>query len=329
VPRPAPANALQALAPSPPARTWLALVALAILSSLGIAWSVAGSVPVLAGGDGVMVRGDAPTVSTSPSAGRVTRVFRAVGDTVSAGEPIAEVDAPEVRLQLMEAQGLLTALQQSDRNLRAEEQQAIASIAEAIARADGASAMPEAQVLERLDDALAARSARTAEIERVSATVRRLIQMQEEMTQVRAASAGTVIEMLVEPGSGVERGTPMARIAPAAADGRIRCVASMHDAEPGRIAPGMRVRLSPDRTRPEVHGFVQGVVERVNDGHGADGAETVIILVDEDAGSPSGMAWVGGAGYPDRMAPVLRAEVIVTVDEVAPIALAMPWLARQ
>jgi multidrug resistance efflux pump len=328
VPRPAHANALQALAPAPPARTWLALVALGILSSLGVAWSFAGRVPVLAGGDGVMVRGDVPVAVTSPSTGRITAVHRSVGDAVSAGEIIAEVDAPDVRLQLMEAQGLLTALQQSDRNLRAEEQQAIAEIAAAIAKADGV-AVPEAQVLERLDDAIAARSARAAEIERVSATVRRLIQMQEEMSQVRATSAGTVTEILAEPGSGVERGTPVARIAPAASDGRIRCIASMRDADPGRIALGMRVRLSPDRTRPEVHGFVQGVVERVTAGSGADASETVIVLVDQDAASPSGMAWVGGAGYPDRMPAVSRAEIIVTVDEVAPVVLAMPWLTRQ
>jgi len=329
VPRPAPANALQALAPAPPARTWLALVALAILSSLGIAWSLAGRVPVLAAGDGVMVRGDAPIVVTSPSSGRVAKVHRAVGGSVTAGESIAEVDAPEVRLQLIEAQGLLTALQQSDRNLRAEEQQAIAAIAAALAKADGSSATTEAQVLERLDDAIAARSARAAEIERVSAAVRHLIQTQEEMTQVRAATAGTVIEVLAEAGSGVERGTPVARIAPVAADGRIRCVATMRNAERGRVEPGMRVRLSPDRTRPEIHGFVRGSVERVIGGNGADALETVIILVDEDAASPSGMAWVGGAGYPDRMAPVSRAEIIVTLDEVAPVALAMPWLMRQ
>jgi multidrug resistance efflux pump len=328
VPRPAPANALQALAPAPPARTWLALVALAILSSLGIAWSFAGSVPILARGDGVMVRGDVPVAVTSPSPGRIIAVHRSVGDSVSAGETIAKVDAPEVRLQLSEAQGLLTALQQSDRNLRAEEQQAIAEITASIARADG-TAVPEAQVLERLDDAIAARSARAAEIERVSATVRRLIQMQEEMTQVRATSAGTVIEILAEAGSGVERGTPVALVAPAAADGRIRCIASMLEEDPGRIASGMRVRLSPDRTRPEVHGFVQGVVERVTAGSGADEPETVIVLVDVDAAAPSGVAWIGGAGYPDRMPSVSRAEIIVTVDEVAPVVLAMPWLTRQ
>ena len=124
MPRPAPANALQALAPAPPARTWLALLALAALTSLGLAWSLSASVPIVARGDGMVVRGDVPVRVTSPSQGRVAKVHRAVGDSVAAGELIAEIDAQGPRLQLTEAQGLLTALQQSDRNLRAEEQQA-------------------------------------------------------------------------------------------------------------------------------------------------------------------------------------------------------------
>lgn len=329
VPRPAPANALQALAPAPPARTWIALVALAVLTSLGIAWSFAGRVPVLARGEGLMVRGDAPVPVTAPAQGRVLKVHRAIGDTVAAGELLAELDAPELRLQLTEAQGLLTALQQSDRNLRAEEQQAIASVTAAMARPEGAAAMSEAEALDRLDSLLAARAARAAEIERASATVRRLIQSQDDLSHVRAAVAGTVMSLDADAGSAVERGTPVARIAPVPADGRLRCIATMRETEPGRIVQGMRVRLSPAHTRPEVHGFVRGVVERVVGPVGAGVPETVIIAVEEDASAPSGMAWTGGSGYPDRMAPVSHAEIIVTVDEVAPIALAMPWLSRQ
>jgi multidrug resistance efflux pump len=326
VPRPAPANALQALAPAPPARTWMALVSLAMLTSLGVAWSLMGRVPITAVGDGVMVQGDMPVRVMSPSGGRVTAVHRAAGDSVSAGELMAEVDAPELRLQLVEAQGLLTALQQSDRNLRAEEQQSIAALVAAMARPDGAVVMSEAQALERLDGVLAARAARAAEIERVSAAVRGLIQLQDEMTQVRTSVAGTVVSIGVEPGSAVERGTPIAHVAPAAADARMRCMATMDGAWEGRIAQGMRVRLSPDRTRPELHGFVRGVVERVVPPADAGAPEMVVIVIEEDPSSPSGMAWVGGAGYPERFRPATRADVTVTVDEVAPLSLAMPWL---
>jgi multidrug resistance efflux pump len=329
VPRPAPANALQALAPAPPARTWIALSALAILTSLGVAWSLSGRVPIVARGEGVMVRGDVPVRVTSPSRGRILKVHRAVGDSVSAGELVAEIDAPELRLQLTEAQGLLTALQQSDRNLRAEEQQAIASVTAAVARSDGVAPMPESQALDRLDELLAARAARAAEIERVSATVRRLAQEQDERSQVRAPVAGTVVAIGAGEGSAVERGTPVVGIAPAPDDGRVRCMATMRDTEPGRIAQGMRVRVSPRGTRPEIHGFARGVVERVAGAGDADAPETVIVLIDADAATPSGLAWVGGSGLPDRMPPVSRAEIIVTVDEVAPITLAMPWLARQ
>ena len=91
----------------------------------------------------------------------------------------------------------------------------------------------------------------------------------------------------------------------------------------------MPVRLSPERTRPEIHGFVRGTVERVASAGDAESSETVIILIDADASAPSGVTWVGGSGVPDRMAPVSAAEVIVTVEEVSPIAMAMPWLARQ
>ena len=329
MPRPAPANALQALAPAPPARTWIALSALAILASLGVAWSLSGSVPIVAHGDGVVVRGEVPRRVTSPSRGRVLKVHCAAGDSVSEGQLIAEIDAPELRLQVTEAQGLLTALQQSDRNLRAEEQQAIASVTAAVARADGAPPMPESQALDRLDELLAARAARATEIERASATLRRLVQEQGERSQMRAPAAGTVISVDAAEGAEVDRGTPVAHVAPAPADGRMRCMAAMRDAEPGRIAPGMRVRVSPDGTRPEIHGFACGIVERVETAAGAGSPEMVVILMDEDTSAPSGLAWVGGSGLPDRMPAAARAEIVVTVDAVAPITLAMPWLARQ
>jgi multidrug resistance efflux pump len=329
VPRPAPANALQALSPAPPARTWIALAALAVLASLGVAWSLSGTVPVVALGDGTVVRGDVPVRVTSPSQGRVLKVHRAVGEGIAAGELIAEIDAPRLRLQLTEAQGLLTALQQSDRNLRAEEQQAIASLAASVARSDGTAPMPESQALDRLDDLLAARAARAAEIERVAATVRRLVQEQDEQSSVRAPVAGTVVSIDAAEGAAVERGTRLAQVAPTPADGRMRCMATMRDAEPGRIAQGMRVRLSPEGTRPEIHGFAVGVVERVIAGVDSDAPWMVVILVDADAAAPSGVSWVGGRGLPGTMAPVSSAEISITVDEVAPITLAMPWLARQ
>ncbi len=329
MPRPAPANALQALAPAPPARTWIALVALAILTSLGVWWSLSGSVPIVVRGEGTVVRGDVPLRVTSPSQGRVLKVHRAVGDSVAAGELVVEIDAPDLRLQLTEAQGLLTALQQSDRNLRAEEQQAIASVAAAMARPDGSVPMPESQALDRLDELLAARAARAAEIERVSATVRRLAQEQDERSQVRAPVAGMVVAIDVAEGAAVERGTSVAHVAPAAADARLRCMVTMGDTERGRIAQGMRVRVSPQGTRPEVHGFARGVVERVVSAGADDASGMVVIVMDADAATPSGLAWVGGSGLPDAMPPVSRAEILVTVDEVAPITLAMPWLARQ
>ena len=329
MPRPAPANALQALAPVPPVRMWIALLSLAILSSLGVAWSLAGRVPLRARGHGIIVSGESPVRVTAPAAGRVTKVHRAVGDSVSAGELVAELDVPELRQQLTEAQGLLTALQQSDRTLRAEEQQSIAALVAAMARPDGAAALTEARALERMDGVLAARASRATEMERVSATVRRLIQAQEETTQIRAAAAGTVVAIDADTGSTVDRGMSLARIAPVAADGRVRCIASMQAADRGRIAPGMPVRLSPERTRPEIHGFLRGTVERVTGAGDAESPETAIILIDADASAPSGVAWVGGSGLPGRMAPVSEAEVIVTVEEVAPIAMAMPWLARQ
>lgn len=329
MPRPAPANALQALAPAPPARLWMALAAMSVLLSLGVAWSLSGTVPITVAGDGVIVAGEMPVSVTAPAHGRVAKLHRAVGDRVSAGELIAEVDAPEARLQLTEMQGLLTALQQSDRNLQAEEQRSIAAVVNAMAHPGGTAPLSEAQALDRLDELLAARASRAAEIERASATVRRLVQAQEEMTQVRAPVAGTVISIGAAEGGAVERGATLVDVAPTPADGRTRCIATIRGADPGRVAEGMAVRLIPDVARPEVHGYVLGTVERVMRSQDGRAPDMAIILIGQDPDAPSGMAWVGGRGLPDRLAPVSRAEIAVTVDEVAPITLAMPWLARQ
>lgn len=73
-------------------KAWLALVVLlALLAALAV-WAVLGAVPTYVRADGVIVRGEGMVFDAAPSsAGRLVRLRRAVGETVAAGDVVAEI----------------------------------------------------------------------------------------------------------------------------------------------------------------------------------------------------------------------------------------------
>ena len=79
------------------ARGWLALVALLGLVSAVIAWSVVGEVTTYVRADGIVVnRGGAVVEVVAGSSGTLSAVHVAPGDTLDAGDPVAETTVAEI-----------------------------------------------------------------------------------------------------------------------------------------------------------------------------------------------------------------------------------------
>ena len=72
-------------------RSWLALVALALVVAAGIGWAYAGSVPRTVTGEGVLTRPRGGFRLQSTVAGQVAEVFVSRGDAVEPGTPVAAV----------------------------------------------------------------------------------------------------------------------------------------------------------------------------------------------------------------------------------------------
>jgi hypothetical protein len=77
------------------ARSWLALGALACVVAAGLVWSVAGSVPAEASGQGILLRPPGIYQIQTAGIGTITDLRVRAGDTVRAGQAIATLTAPE------------------------------------------------------------------------------------------------------------------------------------------------------------------------------------------------------------------------------------------
>ena len=77
---------------------WLALLTLTAMLGAVVAWAVLGEVVTYVHGDGiVMSRGGTVFDAASPEGGRLARIAPSLGDLVSAGDVVAEIDNPETK----------------------------------------------------------------------------------------------------------------------------------------------------------------------------------------------------------------------------------------
>jgi multidrug efflux pump subunit AcrA (membrane-fusion protein) len=70
-------------------RGWIALVALGMLLTGALAWSILGTVPITVEGQGVLTRGDGPVRLEAPAAGVVQEVRVEPGDAVAGDQVLA------------------------------------------------------------------------------------------------------------------------------------------------------------------------------------------------------------------------------------------------
>ncbi len=107
---------------------WLALFTLMALMGAVVAWAVLGEVSTYVPGDGlVMSRGGAVFDAASPEGGKLARIVASLGELVSAGDVVAEVDDPETAERYANALALVEELRRTlrDRETEAREENAL------------------------------------------------------------------------------------------------------------------------------------------------------------------------------------------------------------
>ena len=101
---------------------WLALLTLMAMMGAVVAWAVLGEVATYVHGDGiVMSRGGTVFDAASPEGGRLARIAPKLGDPVSAGDVVAEIDNPETKERHANA---LALVEERTRTLRDREAEA-------------------------------------------------------------------------------------------------------------------------------------------------------------------------------------------------------------
>lgn len=83
-----------------PSFAWVALSVLTLVLGAALAWSMVSQAPVKVSGEGILLSpGGVADVVTSTN-GYLTRLLVAPGDVVKAGQPVAELEQPELQMKL-------------------------------------------------------------------------------------------------------------------------------------------------------------------------------------------------------------------------------------
>lgn len=165
---------------------------------------------------------------------------------------------------------------------------------------------------------------------------------------VVAPRSGKVVQVTRSAGDLARRGSSVAVISDAG-DGHLRCYAFFPLAEGKRISAQMVARVEPSVADRERFGVIRGSVREVEPVVGSreslsriihspeviqeierryGGLVSAVVDLELDERTPTGLRWMGGSGYPKRLAPGTPCEVDVVTEEVAPISLLLPWLQK-
>jgi HlyD family secretion protein len=95
--------------------SWALLLALAVLVVGGLIWSMVMVVPVTVNGQGILLNPGGVLDVVSGTQGRLVKLFVATGAIVRPGMTVAQVDQPQLRRQLEQAEGELVDLSENRR----------------------------------------------------------------------------------------------------------------------------------------------------------------------------------------------------------------------
>src|SRR6185436_5955972 len=95
-------------------RDWLVLLAVGILISLILTWSILGTVPTVVSGRGVLIHPRTVVDCQAPNAGRLETLTVHAGDYVRKGDVFGRIDQSDTLKRLQEDRNILADLRQQD-----------------------------------------------------------------------------------------------------------------------------------------------------------------------------------------------------------------------
>ena len=316
---------------------WYALWTLCGILLIALVWSVVGSLPTDISGPALIMPPRGVDDVYAPAAGVIREVLVKEGDLVEAGDVVARMEQKE-----MEEKGT--------RSKSEIELKVAATRSRIIALEKGAQSKREALALgliapselDSTDNALA--SARSElkslqnQLELGGLDIRRA-------QEVRANKSGRIIEVIVSPGTLVNRGDPLFTYVDSGQElNAIAFIPEVGD----QAKPGMLAKISPKTIKKEEFGSMFGKVYQVSEfparthllydlTHNnvllnqlaAKGAPYVIwMTLEKDPKSFSGYRWSSAGGPQERIAAGMVCEARIVVREQRPITMVIPALKK-
>jgi HlyD family secretion protein len=341
---------------------WIALSGLGVILAFALVWSIIGTIPITVEGQGILIRGAAVMDVTTSSQGRITDLTVKAGDQLKAGQVIARMDQPELRLKIENTKAQIAQMEGQSANLRtrggslvSQYQSQARELREKIVVQEGLvkKGLLTKTTLMRTKEQLSATEALITQNQmtqsgqelKVDDLRRSLAEMEEKLagsTEVTSPYGGRVLEVTVSSGTLIAPGQRLLTLEPL--EGALETVIYIAAGEGKKVRPGMDVRIAPSTVKPEEYGFLLGTVRQVSDFPvtpeglrrvlrndkladeliGKSAPIEIVASLKPDKETPSGFKWSSSQGPPTQVYSGTLAKGTVVVEDRKPISYILP-----
>jgi len=338
--------------------TWALLLGLLGFAGAVGVWSVLGRVPVRLSGQGLLIAPNALRLIQSEREGRVEAVEAPVGRCVSRGTRLLRLSPMGMETEREKTARQLQELLLQDRQESLLEQQELAGSREDLNRllpyrSSGAiteqTFVDKELAIQRLESQIGTRAnGRRQQISERRLELRRLDAEIQRSSDVLAPVDGCVNDLRVQPGNVVQPGQVVIELDAGQQGTGLESLAFFAAQDAKRIQVGQAVQVTPDTTRAQRHGAIQGTVLSVHrlpvseeallnrlgsrslvealTRRGGGALIEVRTRLKRDPSTYSGYDWGGGAGPRLKLSAGTPTQVRVLVEQRQPISYLVPIL---
>ncbi len=189
----------------------------------------------------------------------------------------------------------------------------------------------------------------SGEVREINVKVGEVIKVGQRVGRVGNVTAtspagGRVMQILVDPGTFINAGTPLISIEGPGATTVVLAYLALAEAK--KVQPGMQAQISPSTVKKEEFGSILGKVvavaefpstmsslkgtlvneELIKIVANMEGPVEVRIDLDRDPNAPSGYKWTSAGGPPIPISNGTLGAVTVVISDQMPISMILPWL---
>ncbi|MEB3198922.1 MAG: NHLP bacteriocin system secretion protein [Synechococcaceae cyanobacterium] len=338
--------------------TWALLLGLlCFVGAVGV-WSVLGRVPVRLSGQGVLIAPNTLRLIQSESEGRVEAVYAEAGRCVTQGTRLLRLSPMGLQTEREKTARQLQELIRHDRQESRMAQQQLFSTRRDLNRllpyrSSGAIAeqtyVDKELAIQRLESQIAMEAnSRRQEISERQLELRRLAADIHRSSDVLAPVAGCINDLRVQVGNVVQPGQAVIELDASQRGTVLESLAFFPAQDAKRIQVGQPVQVTPETTRAQRHGAIQGRVVSVQTlpvseeallnrlgsrslvealrSRGGGALIEVRTRLRRSAATYSGYDWGGGTGPRLKLSAGTPTQVRVLVEQRQPISYLVPIL---